>query len=461
MKKLLLCLGVIGGMIMAASCAESTKKTAKTYPVTLMTIDPGHFHAALIQKDMYPQVNPTVYVYAPDGPEVDSHLALVESYNSRAENPTHWKSVVYRGEDFLEKALQEKKGNVVMLAGNNRKKIHYIKTFIDAGLNVYADKPMCINKEGFETLKEAFAAAEKNHVLLYDIMTERYEITSILQKELVNTPAVFGQMKQGSPEDPAIVKESVHHFFKYVSGKPLTRPGWFFDTTQQGEGIVDVTTHLIDLVQWAAFPEQIIDYKTDIRLISADRWPTVLSPQQYRQVTGLPDFPAYLKGQLNAEGSLPCYANGQIDYTINGIHTRVRVEWAYEAPEGAGDTHYSVMKGTKANIIIRQGQEQNYRPELYIEPAEGVSANALNGPIYTAVLGLQRKYPGVMMQRQGDRWHIAIPDRYRVGHEAHFTQVTEKYLRFLEEGKMPEWEVPNMITKYYITTAALEMAKQK
>ena len=50
MKKLLLCLGVIGGMIMAASCAESTKKTAKTYPVTLMTIDPGHFHAALIKR---------------------------------------------------------------------------------------------------------------------------------------------------------------------------------------------------------------------------------------------------------------------------------------------------------------------------------------------------------------------------------------------------------------------------
>ncbi|HDS83961.1 MAG TPA: hypothetical protein ENN97_02015, partial [Phycisphaerales bacterium] len=35
-----------------------------------------------------------------------------------------------------------------------------------------------------------------------------------------------------------------------------------------------------------------------------------------------------------------------------------------------------------------------------------------------------------------------------------------KYLGFLEEGKMPDWEVPNMITKYYLTTAALEMAMQ-
>jgi hypothetical protein len=29
----------------------------------------------------------------------------------------------------------------------------------------------------------------------------------------------------------------------------------------------------------------------------------------------------------------------------------------------------------------------------------------------------------------------------------------------MEEGKMPDWEVPNMVTKYYITTTALEMAQ--
>lgn len=459
MKKTALMLGLIGSMMMTASCAEPMRKIADPYPVTLMTIDPGHFHAALIQKNMYPQLNPRVYIYAPDGPEVEGHLNLINSYNTRQENPTNWNSIIYRGDDFLEKALAQKKGNVVMLAGNNRKKTEYIKTFVDAGLNVYSDKPMCINKEGFELLKEAFAAAEKNNVLLYDIMTERYEINNIIQKKLANTPEVFGQLQRGTVDNPAIVKQSVHHFFKYVSGSPLVRPAWFFDTTQQGEGIVDVSTHLIDQVQWKAFPEQIIDYTTDIRLLRAERWPTMLTRQQYERVTQLPDFPAFLRPQLNADGDLPCYANGQIDYTINGVHARVRVEWAYEAPEGAGDTHYSLMRGTRANILILQGAEQNYRPELYIEPAEGVSANELNGPIYAAVLNLQRQYPGVMMRRQGNRWHIAIPDRYRIGHEAHFTKVTEKYLRFLEEGKMPDWEVPNMLTKYYITTTALEMAQ--
>ncbi len=459
MKKMLCVLGLIGCMTMIASCNESIKANPSSYPVTLMTVDPGHFHAALVQKNMYPQLNPEVFVYAPKSPDVDDHLDRIKGFNTRAENPTAWKTTTYRGDDFLEKAMAEKKGNVVMLAGNNRKKIETIKTFVDAGVNVYSDKPMCINKAGFEVLLEAFASAKKNNVLLYDIMTERYEITTILQKELANTPAIFGALKKGTPEDPSVVKESVHHFFKYVSGNPLKRPGWFYDTTQQGEGIVDVTTHLVDLVQWEAFPEQIIDYKTDVVLLSAKRWPTLLTREQFERSTALTDFPDSLKSQLDANGSLPCYANGEINYTLKGIHAKVKVLWNYEAPEGAGDMHYSIMKGTKANILILQGKEQNYKPELYIEPAEGVAADSLNGPIYMTILQLQKKYPGVMMQRQGDRWHIAIPARYHVGHEAHFTQVTENYLKFLENGKMPEWEVPNMIAKYYITTAALEMAQ--
>jgi hypothetical protein len=48
-----------------------------------------------------------------------------------------------------------------------------------------------------------------------------------------------------------------------------------------------------------------------------------------------------------------------------------------------------------------------------------------------------------------------------VGHEAHFSQVTERFLDYLENKNLPAWEVPNMITKYYVTTQALEMAKAK
>src|SRR5690606_23848337 len=142
-----------------------------------------------------------------------------EAYNSREDDPTSWNMEVYTDNDFLQKMIQEKKGNVMITAGNNRDKTKNIKAAVDASINVLADKPMAIDTEGFQILKEAFASAEENGVLLYDIMTERFEITSILQKEFSHIPSVFGNLEQGSLEEPAITKESVHHFFKEVSGK--------------------------------------------------------------------------------------------------------------------------------------------------------------------------------------------------------------------------------------------------
>ncbi len=53
---------------------------------------------------------------------------------------------------------------------------------------------------------------------------------------------------------------------------------------------------------------------------------------------------------------------------------------------------------------------------------------------------------------------INIPNKYRVSHEEHFGQVTARFLEYLKDGKLPAWEVPGMITKYYTTTGALKKA---
>lgn len=273
-------LSMLSLCIFTASCSETEQMKAKDNPpdkIKLVTLDPGHYHASLVQKSMYEQVDPVVKVYAPDGPDVQNHLAQIQSFNERAEDPTHWRQEVYKGDDFLEKMLAEKNGDIVVLSGNNRRKAEYIKASIDAGLNVFCDKPMCIDAKGFKLLEQAFASAEKSDLLLYDIMTERFNTTCILQKLLVLNKELFGEMEAGSPENPAVVKESVHHFFKYVAGAPLKRPAWYFDTTQQGEGLVDVTTHLIDLMMWTCFPNQAIDYRKDIEINKARRWPTTLT----------------------------------------------------------------------------------------------------------------------------------------------------------------------------------------
>ena len=425
-------------------------------PVRLITVDPGHFHAALVQKSMYPGVDSNVQVYAPQGPDLQMHLNKITAYNSAKLAPTHWNEIVYTGTDFFKKMMQERKGNVVVLAGNNQLKTDYILQSVQAGFNVFSDKPMAINTEGFEKLKKAFQTAASKKVLLYDIMTERYEITTILQRALSMQPALFGQLEKGTPENPAVTKESVHHFFKYVSGTPLTRPAWFFDVAQEGEGIVDVTTHLVDLVQWECFPEKIIDYRKDIRLLSAKSWNTSLSPAQLKEVTQLAAVPEYLNKYKDAEGNMQVKSNGEINYLINGVHAKVSVIWNYKAPEGTGDTHYSIMRGTKCNLVIRQGAEQKFQPTLYIEPINEYQDAAAQ--VNLAIASLQANYPGIAIAKANKGWEVVIPASYKEGHESHFARVTEKYLGYLKTKQLPVWEVPNMLAKYFVTTEAQKLA---
>ena len=428
--------------------------------IQLITVAPGHFHAALVQKSMYPQVDSVVHVYAPEGTELQAHLALIDQYNTRGESPTQWNEVVYTGPDFLEKMLEERKGNVVVLAGNNRDKIDYIGRSIDAGLDVLADKPMAINPDGFSKLVDAFAKAGEQGVLLYDIMTERYEINTMLQKELSQVDDFFGGLEKGTPDNPAITKESVHHFFKEVSGKPLVRPVWFYDTQQQGEGLVDVTTHLVDMVQWESFPGEIINYEQDIDLIAAKRWPTILSPAQFERSTGQGEIPPFLEGAVREDGNLAVFANGEINYTLKGVHAKVSVIWNFEAPQGTGDTHYSIMRGKYADLIIKQGAEEQYKPVLYVESTGERDAGAFEAALTQAVEQLGATYKGLAFEAVGPgRYRISVDPSLVTTHEEHFAQVTEKYLDFLQSGSMPEWEVPNMIAKYYLTTKALTEAE--
>ena len=445
-------------MIIAAGCSTGTEKSQEKTDskLQLITLDPGHFHAALVQKSMYADVDSVVHVYAPEGQEVKSHLSLVDSYNTRTENPTSWKQQVYTGQDYLEKMFADKAGNVVVIAGNNKLKSDYISRSVESGLNVLADKPMAIDLDGFNKLVKAFESAKKNKVLLYDIMTERYEINSMLQKEFAHLPA-FGQLEKGTPENPSVTKVSVHHFFKHVSGKPLVRPAWFFDVKQQGEGITDITTHLVDLVQWECFPDQVLDYKKDVEIVSAKRWATSISAEQFEKVTKQKEYPEYLKIDVK-DGMLSTYSNGEINYRLKGIHAKISVTWDFQAPEGTGDTHFSVMRGTQASVVIKQGKEQNFKPTLYIEPSAKTDLKAFEKEIMADLKQLNNNYPGVELKKIGSGWEVIIPDTYKVSHEDHFAQVTKKYLECLKKGQLPAWEVPNMIAKYYTTTQAREKA---
>jgi predicted dehydrogenase len=433
--------------------AQTNLETAR---FKLITLDPGHFHASLVQKFMYADVDPVVHVYAPVGDDLQEHLKRIESFNTRSNQPTHWQENIYTGPDFLQKLFAEKSGNVVVIAGNNLQKTDYILKSVQAGLNVLADKPMAVTPADFEKLQLAFAIAATNHALIYDIMTERYEITTEMQRELSQQKKLFGKLEKGSPDNPAITMKSVHYFSKTVAGVPLKRPQWFFDVRQEGEGIVDTSTHLVDLVQWEAFPEQALS-PADVKVLNACRWPTLIMLEQFKKVTGAESFPDFLKGDVK-DGALQVYANGEFTYRLRNIFAKVSACWDFETPAG-GDTHYSVMRGTKANLVIRQGAEQKYKPVLYVEKTGEIDDSVFEAKLKNAVETLQGKYPGVGFQRDGQAWRVTVPEKYDVGHEAHFAQVMENFLHYLRDDQLPGWETQDMLTKYATIMQAYELSR--
>lgn len=429
--------------------------------VRIINMNPGHFHAGLIHMHDYTQVDPVVYVYAPEGEEVQSYLSMIEQFNSRDTNPTNWQPEVYRGDDYLSRMLEEKPGNVMVVAGNNARKIEYIDSAISNGINVLSDKPMIIKPDQFPVLRQALQNADEQGLVVNDMMTERNEITSILQKELSRNSDLFGNIIEGSPEEPAITKESVHFFYKTVAGETLVRPPWFFDVDQQGESIVDVSTHLVDLIMWQVFPDEPIDYNSpndDVEVVNARVWDTDLTRSQFELITTHENFPEYLMQDVVDDTLFTMTANGEFVFKVRGVHGKVSVEWGFTNPEG-GDTHYSIMRGTLADLEVRQDIEQDFVATLYVVPGENADQDNFETTLATALEELQATYPGIGYVNSEFGYQITIPDELKETHEEHFTRVTERYLDALVNGSIPEWERANLLTKYYLTTRAYELSR--
>jgi predicted dehydrogenase len=408
---------------------------------------------------MYPGVSPTVHVYAPLGPDLTDHLGRIARFNLRPQKPTAWELEVHSGPDFLERMLRDRPGNVVVISGRNRGKVERIQSSLDAGFHALVDKPWILEASDLPKLERVLATADASGRVALDIMTERFEVSSELQRELVNDPATFGTLVPGSEAEPAVYMESVHHLMKTVAGAPNIRPVWFFDTEQQGEGLNDIGTHLVDLVQWTLFPEQALDYRKDVRLFGARRWPTMIPRAEYRRVTR-EDFPAYLAGRVK-DDRLEYFCNTFVSYALRGTHVTLNVIWDWEAPAGAGDSHFAYYRGSRAKVEVRQGAAEKNVPEVYVVPNQATDKAAVLAAVQRKIAAVQDRYPGTGVVDLGAELRLNIPDRLRIGHEDHFAQVTQRFLRYVRDrAALPAWERPNMLAKYYVTTEGTALARR-
>jgi hypothetical protein len=120
-----------------------------------------------------------------------------------------------------------------------------------------------------------------------------------------------------------------------------------------------------------------------------------------------------------------------------------------------------VFRGTRARVGVWQGDAQGYCPELYVVPNRPGELGEVVQAVRKKIAVLQDRYAGVTAERADGKVHVAIPDRYRVGHEAHFAEVTKQFLKYVSrKEEVPAWENPNLLAKYAVTTRGVEQSRR-
>ncbi len=425
-------------------------------PIRLVTVAPGHFHAALVQKRTPPGVHRRAHVYAPLDDDLVAHLARVAAFNQRPDDPTAWELDVRTGPDYRERFLREQPGNTVVLSGRNRPKVGLIRDAVAQNLHVIADKPWAVEVADLPNLDAALADAQAREVLVLDVMTERHEVANRLLRAVTREPDVFGDWLGGSPANPALTLTSRHFLKKTVGGRPLVRPWWWFDPGVAGEGLADVGTHLADQALWIVSPERPVDAGAEAVVHDADRWPLPLTRAQVAEVTGRPDAPPELVPRF-VNDTLYYAGNHAAWLTVRGTHVRLTTCWEYESP--GGDSHEAVARGTDATVAVRQAP--GAVPEVFVTATAAAHAE-LVANLQAACARWQADFPGLAVEDRGDEARLVIPAALRTGHEDHFAAVMTELVGYLQSPRtVPEWERVNARTKYHLTTRAVELARAR
>jgi predicted dehydrogenase len=398
-------------------------------PHRLLFLDPGHFHAALTLRVPHPRVADDIVVYAPDGPERRDFLALVDRFNGRG---TAWRVEVVTTDDPLGRIIDERRGDVVVLAGRNGGKARTMRRLHDAGFHVLADKPWLVEPGDLAEIRASLAGPP----VAMEIMTGRHDLGGRLLKRIVESPEVFGAFRA---DGLAIESDSVHHLEKLVDGAPLRRPWWYFDVRVQGSGIVDIPTHLVDQSQWLterAAPNAVP------ALLSARLSSTRVPLDAFRRVTGEARVPGALEPVVK-DGALDLQCNGELTYQLGDVVARGTIRWDVAPPPGGGDTSRLIVRGTRADVM----REQRRVFVTLHEPNTRALADL--------VASWQKEFPGVWLEGDGARDEVVVPAALDAGHEAHFALVLDMFLRAVDDKSARTDAAARTLAKYTLLQEAL------
>ena len=252
--------------------------------------------------------------------------------------------------------------------------------------------------------------------------------------------------------------ESVHHLMKVVSGAPNIRPAWFFDTDEQGEGLNDIGTHLVDLVQWTLFPNRPIDYRADVKVLSAYRWPTMIPEADFKRVTA--------SAWVSREPGVAREGRGAGVFLQHLRH--LRHQGRPHRPQravglgGASGCRRHPLRGLQgvtreSRGTAVEGRQLPHRGLRRAQRRRGSRAGAGRGA--GPCDGTAGPVAGHRRRRAPRRDSLSIPEASASDTRRILPRSREtSSATCATAATVPAWEQPNMLAKYYVTTTGTELS---
>ena len=224
----------------------------------------------------------------------------------------------------------------------------------------------------------------------------------------------------------------------------VVRPPQYFDTRWQGEGIVDVTTHLVDMVHWLMRPDKSVS-ADDIHMMNATRWVTKVPQADFEAITKTKETTPFL-----------VYCNGEFAYTLDGRVVVIKDSWDLK---GQDDSHYSTIEGSNIRVEVIKGPNDKYQ-QVFLTPKVDSIQGLLRG-FCGDLVKRDKGFEGVSFMKEGERFQLSLPGNLYTTHFQHFGEVATQALRYLAgQDQFPrELEYARLLTKYHVTTTALKIAR--
>jgi predicted dehydrogenase len=313
-----------------------------------------------------------------------------------------------------------------------------------SGLHVLADKPWLVEPADLAPIRTSLAGGP----IAREMMTGRRDTIGRLVKRLVDDREVFGGFAVDGASKPAVEQESVHHFEKRVDGAPLRRPWWFFDSRVQGSGAVDIPTHQVDQAQWLLDADAA---PADApALLAARGWSTRVPLDVFTRISGAGEVPPELRDALEGN-ALRVFCNAELTYRLRGATVRAATRWEVSSPPGGGDTSRLVLRGRAAEIRVEQSAETGFRRRVVVE-GRGDTTDLAR---HLARVLTGGEWPGAQARAlDAASYEIDVPPALDVGHEAHFAEILDELLGWIDTGHRPAALATRTLAKYTLLAEA-------